>query len=203
MQCKFFMFACYTDQRRLKSSSTQNNMAGEKAHMQEARNLIASKRLSLDNSISKVSVVQFFFSSITATSTNAKRIRQGADKNGTSNQVYLVVAYFVVYRKTDMCNVQSIYTLLHNQDTKANVQPIRTRARTSIESVAQQLFQVVKDHNNQIVLEMVQGFKPVLHCQLQIDICRRRKRSARTCNRLAATTSNIAISHYRYKHHPI
>ena len=195
MQCKFFMFACYTDQRRLKSSSTQNNMAGGKAHMQEARNLIAS--------ISKVSVVQCFFSSITATSTNAKRIRQGADKNGTSNQVYLAVAYFVVYRKTDMCNVQSIYTLLHNQDTKANVQPIRTRARTSIESVAQQLFQVVKDHNNQIVLEMVQGFKPVLHCQLQIDICRRRKRSARTCNRLAAATSNIAISHYRYKHHPI
>ena len=141
----------------LKALACRATWRVKETHVQEARNLIASKRLSLDDSISQVCGVQFFLSSITATSTNAKKTRQGADENGTSDQVYPAVAYFVVYREMDTCNVQSIYTLLPNQDIEANVQPITTRASTSMESVAQQLFQVVKDHNNPMVLEMVQA----------------------------------------------
>ena len=141
----------------LKALACRATWRVKETHVQEARNLIASKRLSLDDSISQVCGVQFFLSSITATSTNAKKTRQGADENGTSDQVYPAVAYFVVYRETDTCNAQSIYTLLHNQDTEANVQPITTRASTSMESVARQLFQVVKDHKNPMVLEMVQA----------------------------------------------
>ena len=70
----------------LKALACRATWRVKKTHVQEARNLIASTSLSLDDSISQVRGVQFFVSSITATSTNAKKTRQGADENSTSDQ---------------------------------------------------------------------------------------------------------------------
>ena len=94
-------------------------------------------------------------SSITATSTNAKA-KQVGDDDATIEDVYPAVAYFIVYRETDSCNEKAIYTLLHNQDTDANIHATTTRGNNScMETTARKLFQVVKDHNNQMMLEMV------------------------------------------------
>ena len=124
-------------------------------HLATAKNLIASKRLTLDDNLGKVHGVQFFISSITATSSNAKAKQVGEDE-ATIEDVHPAVAYFIVYRETDSCNEKAIYTLLHNQDTDANIHGITTRGNNScMETAARKLFQVVKDHNNQMILEMV------------------------------------------------
>ena len=124
-----------------------------------ARNEIASKRLHLDDILNKVYGLQFFISSVTAVSTNANESR-GNEFHSSDETIYPAVAYFIVYRETETCNENAIFTLLHNQETEPKVTGITTRVneRTggAMEKAARQLFQVVKDHNNQMVLEMLE-----------------------------------------------
>lgn len=124
-----------------------------------AKNVISSKRLHLDDLLNKVIGVQFSFSSVTAVSTNAKQAKNCAEASTPSADVYPAVAYFIIYRETDSCNKNKIHSLFHNEDTKQTTQPITIRndgpANNAKETAARQLYQVEKDHNYQMIVDMV------------------------------------------------
>ena len=114
---------------------------------------IASKRLSLDDVLSNISGIQFFFSCVTCVTTNAK---SSEDRRG---ETYPAIAYFIVYRQNDECNETTIFAKLHNEEVEPDITPIRVRVSSGqnrqTETAAKQLFQVIKDHNKEAVQEML------------------------------------------------
>jgi hypothetical protein len=119
-----------------------------------AQNQIASKRLDLDDVLSNISGVQFFFSCITCVTSNA---RSAEDER--TRETYPSIAYFVVYRENAACNGTTLFSALHNNDVEPEISPIRVRTKNApdkqMETAARQLFQVVKDHNNEAIQEML------------------------------------------------
>ena len=85
--------------------------------LQMANNLICSKRLHLGDASSQVNGVQFYFSTITAVSSNSKASQASGAPATTTHQG---VATFIVYHQTDECDENEIFTLLHNMETKSN-----------------------------------------------------------------------------------
>ena len=116
--------------------------------------LLPAKGFELDEILGKVNGIQFFFSSVTAVETNAKKPKEN---NNSEPDVYPAIAYFVVFRETDTCNKNAIFTLFHNEDTHATIQTTRGNkdSNTQIEHASRQLFQVVKDHNNRGIIAML------------------------------------------------
>jgi hypothetical protein len=94
---------------------------------------------------------------MTAVVTNAKRASTRDEE--PLKDFYPAVAYFIVFRETDLCSETKIYTLLHNEETDTTVQPITTRANGNsnkvIETASRQLFAVVKDHNSKTDYRML------------------------------------------------
>ena len=89
----------------------------------------------MDEALSKLYGVQFFFSSVTGTKNNAKEKKTGKDKKQPSQQkttedkddpkedldkffrnFYPGVAYFIAYTRTRECNPDTIFALLHYLD---------------------------------------------------------------------------------------
>lgn len=130
--------------------------------VQLATNQIASKRLQLDEALSAIHGVQFFFSCVSSVCSNAKEAKRSnktQEEPPIEEKTYPAIGYFVVYRKTETCNENALFAALHNQDVEPKIRTIRTRARTSanrvMEKAARELFQVLKDHNNPRIEEMV------------------------------------------------
>ena len=96
---------------------------------------------------------------MTAVETNPKGPRHSASHQSSPNIQYPAIAYFIVVRQTDTCNENKIFTLFHNEDTQVSIQAIATRAHKDasqvMENASRQLFQVVKDHNNVRVMNIV------------------------------------------------
>ena len=69
--------------------------------LQMANNLICSKRLHFDDTLSQLNGVQFYFSCVTAVSSNAKASKASGAPTAIT---YPGVAYFVAYRQTDDCD---------------------------------------------------------------------------------------------------
>jgi hypothetical protein len=65
----------------------------------------------------------------------------------------------VVYRENAACNGATLFSALHNNDVEPEISPIRVSTKNAldrqIETAARQLFQVVKDHNNETIQEML------------------------------------------------
>ena len=126
----------------------------QRGDIEMANNIIASKSLELDEILSKVNGIQFFFSIVTAVETNPK----GRKENNSEQDVYPAVAYFIVFRETDTCNENAIFTLFDNEDTHAKIQTITTRdnkgSNTEMKRASRHLFQVVKDRNNRGIVAM-------------------------------------------------
>ena len=137
--------------------------------MQLARHQIASKRRELDDVISAIHGVQFFLSCITAVSSNPNQSMKNENGNDSVvvQQSYPGIAYFIAYRETESCTEDTIFATLHNQDVEPEIKHIRTARRAgvnaTIENAARQLFQVVKDHNNPMMVEMLND--SIAHCQ--------------------------------------
>ena len=144
-------------------------------------NLIANKRLRMDEALSKLYGVQFFFSSVTGTKNNAKEKKTGTDKRQPSQEkttedkddpkedldelfrnFYPGVAYFIAYTRTRECNPDTIFALLHHLDNDVEVKTIDSRIKggeeedIATEKIARELFQVVKDHDNYAVKSLVE-----------------------------------------------
>ena len=118
---------------------------------QLAQYQIASKRLELDDLLCKKNGVQYFFSAISCVASNARSSSQVP----RARQSYPAIAYFIVYRETQACNENLLFAAMHNHDKEPKISPIRVHSSNQIEKAAKQLFQVVKDHNNPIIQEML------------------------------------------------
>ena len=98
--------------------------------------------------------MQFFFSCITCVTSNARSAQE--DRTG---ETYPSIAYFVVYRENAACNGATLFSALHNHDVEPEISPIRVRTKKArdrqMETAARQLFQVVKDHDNETIQEML------------------------------------------------
>ena len=145
-----------------------------------AENLIANKRLRMDEALSKLYGVQFLFSSVTGTKNNAKKKKTGKDKKQPSQEkttedkddpkedldeffrnFYPGVAYFMACTRTRECNPDTIFALFHYLDNDVEVKTIDSRIKggeeedIATEKIARELFQVVKDHDNYAVKSLV------------------------------------------------
>ena len=98
----------------------------------------------------KISGVQYFFSSISCVASNARSSQ--AQRTGES---YPAIAYFIVYREMVACNENLLFAAMHDHDMDAEISAIRVRSVNQVEKAAKQLFQVVKDHNNPTIQEML------------------------------------------------
>lgn len=102
--------------------------------------------------------VQYFLSCITSVMSNAKRARD--DENETTlAKSYPGIAHFVIFKECETCNAEILFSKVHNQDLDAEISHIRVRkgANSEMATAAKQLFQVVKDHNNREIQEMLEN----------------------------------------------
>ena len=83
--------------------------------------LISNKRAKMDSKLMELAGMNFFFSCVTGTTSNA---------SANYNQVRPGVAYFICYQESLSNNKETIFALLHDARLDASVISIRTR-RTS------------------------------------------------------------------------
>ena len=109
----------------------------------------------LDDAISAIKGVHFFFSCVTSVASNLKSKRDEGGQN--SQQTYPSIAYFIAYTPCEETNDNTFFTALHNRDFEPDIQQIKVRssANNEMENAARQLFQTVKDHNNPTIREML------------------------------------------------
>ena len=124
-----------------------------------ARMQITSKRLLLQDAISSIDGVLFFFSCISSVRSNANTKRGKNERRAANAQddTYPCISFFIAYERSDRCNDETFFAALHNQDVEPEINPIRVRkgAHSDMETAARQLFQTVKDHNNESIQDMV------------------------------------------------
>ena len=120
----------------------------ERNHVPLANNLISSKRLTLDDILASISGVQYFFSCVTIMRSNAKK-SSSRTAEVQSPPSYPGVAYFICYRRNEICNENTIFAAFHNADMERTVSKVRTHSQAS------SLFQVLKDHSNETVDSLV------------------------------------------------
>ncbi|CAB4044095.1 Hypothetical predicted protein, partial [Paramuricea clavata] len=111
-----------------------------------ARNSISGKRITLDELLHNIPGVRFFVSAITAVQATSERDR---------GLIFPAVSFFIVYSPSDDCSEEIIFDVLNNEDPEADVVRIRPRQPGDGDSLAHVLFNVVKNHNNEFVNEMV------------------------------------------------
>ena len=131
-----------------------------KEDIELARMQIASKRLLLDDAISAIPGVYFFFSCISSVSSNSKTKIADVEtaSSGNGNEVYPCISYFIVYTPNENCDDNTFFGALHNRDVEPFIQPIGVRSKagsSDMETAARQLFQTVKDHNNPTIKDML------------------------------------------------
>ena len=122
-----------------------------RADIELAKRQICSKRLHLDDQLSKIYGVQYFFSCITLMMSNKKTSSPQCEQEGPGREIYPGVAYFIVYRPSEACNESKIFSILHNADMEPTVTKLRTQNSAST------LFQVLKDHANEAVQNLVRA----------------------------------------------
>ena len=111
-----------------------------------ARRTISAKRVQHDELLHNIPGVRFFISAITAVEATSQR---------NDETIFPAVSYFIVYSPSDECNDEILFNRLHNEDTEADVVRINPRRPGDGEDMARVLFNVVKDHKNEYVNEMV------------------------------------------------
>ena len=140
----------------LKAISCRGIWRVRRTDIELARNQIASKRLRLDEILLEMNGVQFFLSAITSQMSNPNSCNH---EDSEAPDSYPAIAYFIVYKESDTCNENVLFSALHNEDVETELTPIRVRTKNAtgneMETAACQLFQVVKDHNNSSIQEML------------------------------------------------
>lgn len=156
----------------------------EEQDLELAKQQICSKRLELDDVLATIDGVQFFISAITGLTSNAK-----SSVGEMENIMHPAVGFFIVYRKTETCDENTLFAELHKREVDVTISKIRTRSKQSscheMENAATTLFQVVKDHNNQAVQEM---------CDMSNTVCY--TMSAATTSDEGETSQQNEPSHY-------
>ena len=113
----------------------------------------------MDDVIAAETGVHFFISAVTAVTEQARAGGKTKRERNPVNSydVYPAVAYLIAFSETEDCNQETIFAALHNQDTEATIRSISTRSRRSehVENASNEVFQVLKDHKNAMVAEML------------------------------------------------
>ena len=113
----------------------------------------------LNDAINSIDGVIFFFSCISSvcSNPNVKQTRSYQNSQEAETDTYPCVAFFVVYEPSEKCSDNTFFAALHNHDVEPTITPIRVRnhGNEEMETAARQLFQVVKDHNNQSIQDMI------------------------------------------------
>ena len=155
-------FAFFQVANKLSEITCRASLASSSRGYRSIKKFISSKRLHMDDSLSKIDGVHFFISSITGTLSNSKRKGEAPDVDTVGNNFYPGVAYFIAFSPRELCNEQVIMKTLHYQDTEEKIKTIQTRAvkcdekPEDIFSIMEKgVFQVIKDHNNGAVQKMV------------------------------------------------
>ena len=77
----------------------------------------------------------------------------------TTPESYPAISFFIVYKECESCSEDTLFAALHNEDMEPEITPIRVRGQqpteADLETAARQLFNVIKDHNNQSVQQML------------------------------------------------
>ena len=127
-----------------------------------ANDLISSKRLRLEDIILRIEGVQFHISCVVS---NKKGRTNATDIPGEI--CYPAIAMFIVYRPTERCSEDTLFSAMHNADLEPSITPITTKLGRGdmAEKAARDLFQVVKDHDNDRMEEMFRTSNS--YCYLQ------------------------------------
>jgi hypothetical protein len=80
--------------------------------------------------IEAIEGVAFFFSAISAVSSNANT-KKGPSSNTNDNATYPCVA-FIVYESSTKCHKETFFAVLHNEDVEPEIMPIRVRSRRKL-----------------------------------------------------------------------
>ena len=92
------------------------------------------------------------------------------EEEGPGREIYPGVAYFIEYRPSEACNESKIFSILHNADMEPTVTKLRTQNSAST------IFQVLKDHANEAVQNLVResnSFWTALLSDQGLTNCRR------------------------------
>ena len=121
-----------------------------------ANDLISSKRLQLEEIISRLEGVQFLISCVSGVVSN-KKVRTNASDIREEERCYPAIALFIVYRPTERCNERTLFSAMHNADLEPSITPVTTKLGRGdmAEKASRELFQVVKDHDNERMQQMV------------------------------------------------
>ena len=114
-----------------------------------ANNLIASKRLKLDDILASITGVQYFFSCVTIMKLNSRKT--SSETEVANRPCYRGVAYFICYRRNEVSNENAIFAALHNADMEPTISELRTGSQSS------SILQVLKDHSNESVQSLVEA----------------------------------------------
>ena len=132
------------------ASSSHRRRTGKKSNRVEAT---LSRRSTLFHAVG----VQFFFSCITSVASNLKAATE--DSQTSAPNSFPAIVYFIVYKKCGTCDEKTLFLALHNEDLETDITTVRVRgefdSNALMEKAARELFQVVKDHNNACIQEML------------------------------------------------
>ena len=95
---------------------------------------------------------------------NAKTAQTVESQPTAPSESYPAISFFIVFNRCDTCNETSLFSALHNEDMEPEITSIQVRAQVNshslysnkeMETAARQLFNVVTDHNNGTIQEML------------------------------------------------
>ena len=127
-------------------------------------NLIANKRLRMDEALSVWGTIMGQQKSEDLTSQKKEKgdkSQANQDLDDFFRNFNPGVANFIAYTRTTECNPDSIFALLHYLDNDVELKTIDSRIKGGeeddilTEKMARELFQVVKDHDNDAVKSLV------------------------------------------------
>ena len=82
---------------------------------------------------------------------------------------YPAISYFVAFTESEDCNANKIFQVLHESETIAQVQQIASRSKKpNINRIANDLFNVLKDHNNPAIENIVKKSNEFYFCKALI-----------------------------------
>ena len=93
---------------------------------------------------------------------NAKIAQTVESEPAAVSESYPAISFFIVFNRCETCNETGLFSSLHNEDMEPEITPIRVRSQCNsmysnkeMETAARQLLNVVKDHNNHSIQEML------------------------------------------------
>ena len=103
-------------------------------------------------------------SCVTSVMCNVKSSQTVDSQSSSSRESYPAVAFFIAYKNCYTFNEAALFSALHNENMEPDITGIRMRPRMPLnatssnremETAARQLFNMVKDHNNATIQEML------------------------------------------------